>query len=198
MERGTGRQSVSGFHTIRLAVPRMKQNRWGRIINVSSIYGLRGAANRVGYVTSKTALIGLTRAVALETVAHGITCNAVCPGHERDAGARGGARRGRSRPRASRAWKPSAGSSPGKQPTGRFVAAEHVASLIVFLCGPEAADITGSALPIDGGWSALTRDEPIRPRRTRNSEAGQDPSRLRDSSLNVRSSRHRRAIVAAS
>jgi 3-hydroxybutyrate dehydrogenase len=70
----------AAFHAIRLVVPGMKRNRWGRIINVSSIYGLRGAANRIGYVTGKTALIGLTRAVALETILHGITCNAVCPG----------------------------------------------------------------------------------------------------------------------
>ncbi len=103
----------AAFHTIRLAVPRMKLNRWGRIINVSSIYGLRGAANRVGYVTSKTALIGLTRAVALETVAHGITCNAVCPGtsetpvHEESLDAIVAAEG------VSRVKKPSAGSSPG-------------------------------------------------------------------------------------
>ena len=143
----------AAFHTIRLAVPRMKLNRWGRIINVSSIYGLRGAANRVGYVTSKTALIGLTRAVALETVEHGITCNAVCPGtsetpvHAESLDAIVAAE-GVSRVEAERRF------FAGKQPTGRFVAAEHVASLIGFLCGPEAADITGSALPIDGGWSA--------------------------------------------
>ena len=143
----------AAFHTSRLAVPLMKQNRWGRIINVSSIYGLRGAANRVGYVTTKTALIGLTRAVALETVAHGITCNAVCPGtsetpvHEEALSAVMTAE-GVSREEAERRF------FAGKQPTGRFIAADHVASLIAFLCGPEGADITGSVLPIDGGWSA--------------------------------------------
>src|SRR5207253_7847323 len=73
----------AAFHTIRLALPMMQENNWGRIINVSSIYGLRAAANRVGYVTTKTALIGLTRAVALETANHDITCNAVCPGTTR-------------------------------------------------------------------------------------------------------------------
>jgi 3-hydroxybutyrate dehydrogenase len=131
----------------------MKQNRWGRTINVSSIYGLRGAANRVGYVTSKTALIGLTRAVALETVSHGITCNAVCPGtsetpvHE-DALNAVMTAEGISREEAERRF------FAGKQPTGRFIAADHVASLIAFLCGPEGADITGSVLPIDAGWSA--------------------------------------------
>lgn len=143
----------AAFHTIRLAVPNMKRNRWGRIINVSSIYGMRGAPNRVGYVTTKTALIGLTRAVALETVAHGITCNAVCPGtsetplHEEALKAVIAAE-GVSREEAERRF------FAGKQPTGRFVAAENVGSLIAFLCGPEAADITGSVLPIDGGWSA--------------------------------------------
>jgi len=143
----------AAFHTIRLTVPTMKRNQWGRIINVSSIYGTRGAPNRVGYVTTKTALIGLTRAVALETVAHGITCNAVCPGtsdtpvHEEALKAVTAAE-GVSREEAERRF------FAGKQPTGRFVAAENVASLIAFLCGPEGADITGSVLPIDGGWSA--------------------------------------------
>lgn len=70
----------AAFHTIRLALPAMRRRNWGRIVNVSSIYGLIGGVNRVNYVVSKTALIGLTRAVALETRSHDITCNAVCPG----------------------------------------------------------------------------------------------------------------------
>ena len=141
----------AAFHAIRLVVPDMKARRWGRIINVSSIYGLRGAANRVSYVTSKTALIGMTRAVAIETIAHGITCNAICPGtaetpvHE--ATIESLMTEGLSRPDAvSRVLQ-------GKQPTGRFIAAESVAALMVYLCGPDAGDITGAALPIDGGWS---------------------------------------------
>jgi 3-hydroxybutyrate dehydrogenase len=143
----------AAFHTIRMVVPNMKRNQWGRIINVSSIYGMRGAPNRVGYVTTKTALIGLTRAVALETVAHGITCNAVCPGTSdtpvhAEAVKTVMAAEAVSREEAERRF------FAGKQPTGRFIAADHVASLIAFLCGPEAADITGSVLPIDGGWSA--------------------------------------------
>jgi 3-hydroxybutyrate dehydrogenase len=141
----------AAFHTIRLIVPQMKQKKWGRIINVSSIYGLRGAANRVNYVTSKTALLGMTRAVALETVSDGITCNAVCPGttetpvHEAtiESLMSGGV----TRADAERHF------FAGKQPTGRFISAEGVAGLMVFLCGPDAADITGAALPVDGGWS---------------------------------------------
>ena len=143
----------AAFHAIRLTVPGMKQRGWGRIINVSSIYGLRGAVNRVNYVTSKTALIGLTRAVALETVAHGITCNAVCPGttetpvHE-SAVLSVMTAEGLSRVDAE------ARVLSGKQPTGRFVSAEGVAALMVFLCGPESADITGAVLPVDGAWSS--------------------------------------------
>jgi 3-hydroxybutyrate dehydrogenase len=143
----------AAFHTIRLAVPSMKQRRWGRIINVSSIYGLRGAPNRVGYVTSKTALIGLTRAVALETVAHGITCNAVCPGttespvHEATIHAAMSSQ-GLERAEAERRFLS------GKQPTGTLIAADHVAALMLFLCGAEASEITGAVLPIDGGWGA--------------------------------------------
>ncbi len=70
----------AAFHTIRLALPGMRKRNWGRIINVSSIYGLKGTANRFNYVITKTALIGMTRAVALETRDQDITCNAVCPG----------------------------------------------------------------------------------------------------------------------
>jgi 3-hydroxybutyrate dehydrogenase len=143
----------AAFHTIRLAVPGMKQRRWGRIVNVSSIYGLRGAPNRVNYVTSKTALIGMTRAIALETVGHGITCNAVCPGttespvHDETIRA-AMANEGIARADAERRFLT------GKQPSGKFIAAESVAALIVFLCGPQGSDITGAVLPIDGGWSS--------------------------------------------
>jgi 3-hydroxybutyrate dehydrogenase len=141
----------AAFHTIRLVIPGMKRNRWGRIINVSSIYGLRGAENRIGYVTSKTALIGMTRAVAMETVTDGITCNAVCPGttetpvHE--AAVASLITSGLTRAAAERTF------FQGKQPTGRFISADSVAALMVFLCGAAAGDITGAALPIDGGWS---------------------------------------------
>jgi 3-hydroxybutyrate dehydrogenase len=143
----------SAFHTTRLLVPGMKQRGWGRIVNVSSIYGLRGATDRVGYVTTKTALLGLTRAVALETAKDGITCNAVCPGtsaspvHEEAI----------ARMIASEGLSPVAAEMQllvGKQPTGRLVSADGVAALIAFLCSDAAADITGAALPIDAGWSA--------------------------------------------
>jgi 3-hydroxybutyrate dehydrogenase len=143
----------AAFHTIRLTLSGMKQRNWGRIVNVSSIYGLVGAPNRVGYVTTKTALIGLTRAAALETTGYDITCNAVCPGtsatpvHETSLDALM-QRTGLARAEAERQLLA------GKQPTGRLISPEGVAALIAFLCGPGSRDITGAVLPIDGGWSA--------------------------------------------
>lgn len=142
----------AAFHLTRLAVPAMKRRGWGRIVNVSSIYGLIAAANRAGYVTTKTALIGLTRAVALETATDGITCNAVCPGtvdtpvHAAAIDA-ASVRDQIPRAEAERRFLAS------RQPTGRFIGADGVAALVAFLCGPDAADITGATLPVDGGWS---------------------------------------------
>jgi len=142
----------AAFHTIRLALPGMRRRGWGRIINVSSIYGLIGVANRINYVTSKTALIGMTRAVALETLSENITCNAVCPGsvltpvHEATI-RKSMADEGLSRAEAERRFHS------GRQPSGRFIAAEDVADLMVFLCGPGSRDINGAALPIEGAWS---------------------------------------------
>jgi 3-hydroxybutyrate dehydrogenase len=143
----------AAFHTVRLALPGMKSRGWGRIINVSSIYGQRGAANRVGYVTTKTALIGLTRAVALEVVGTGVTCNAVCPGttetpvHEATIESMMTSE-GLSRADAEKTFLT------GKQPTGTIIAADDVAAMIVYLCGPSSSDINGSILPIDAAWSA--------------------------------------------
>ena len=125
----------AAFHTIRLTLPDMKARGWGRIINVSSIYGQRGAANRVGYVTTKTALVGLTRAIALEVVNTGVTCNAVCPGTVDVEMHRGK-------------------DLTGKQPTGRLIPTSDVAELMLFLCGPSSNDVNGSVFPIDAGWSA--------------------------------------------
>ncbi len=142
----------AAFHTIRLAMPWMKTRGWGRIINVSSIYGLIGAANRINYVTSKTALIGMTRAVAVEVMGLDITCNAVCPGsvltpvHEA-AIQKTMAVENLTRAEAEQRFHG------GKQPSGRFIAAEDVAELMAFLCGPGSRDINGAALPIEGAWS---------------------------------------------
>jgi 3-hydroxybutyrate dehydrogenase len=142
----------AAFHTIRLALPAMKTRGWGRIINVSSIYGLIGAANRVNYVTAKTALIGMTRAVALELLGHNITCNAVCPGSVLTPVHEAAIRKMMADHSLDRAGAEKRFHE-GKQPGGRFIAAEDVADLMVFLCGPGSRDINGAALPIEGAWS---------------------------------------------
>jgi len=142
----------AAFHTIRLALPGMRRRGWGRIINVSSIYGLIGAANRVSYVTSKTALIGLTRAVALELLHDNITCNAICPGsvltpvHEATL-VKWMTEEGLTRAEAEKKFHE------GKQPGRRFISADDVADFMVYLCGPASRDINGAALPIEGAWS---------------------------------------------
>jgi len=143
----------AAFHTIRLALPGMRDRGWGRIVNMSSIYGLIGTQDRVGYVVTKTALIGLTRAVALETARQGITCNALCPATSLTPGIASRIEasmeaEGLDREAATRAVLN------GKQPTGRFVEAEAVADMVGFLCGPSGRDVTGAVLPMDGGWSA--------------------------------------------
>lgn len=151
-DRGIAVNLTAAFHTIRLALPGMRRRNWGRIINVSSIYGLIGGVNRINYVTSKTALIGMTRAVALETRGHDITCNAVCPGTVETPVHVNSIERMMTAESISRAEAEQRFLA-SKQPGGRFITAEDVAGMILFLCGPESRDITGAALPIDGGWS---------------------------------------------
>ena len=143
----------AAFHTVRLSLPGMRAAKWGRIFNMSSIYASRATRNRIDYVTTKSALLGFTRAVALETLEDGITCNAVCPGavHTPAAEKRiqdAMAHNGTARDIAERDFLT------GKNPSGRFIEADDVAALIVYLCGHQARDITGAILPVDGGWLA--------------------------------------------
>jgi 3-hydroxybutyrate dehydrogenase len=140
------------YHLIRLALPAMKRRGWGRIINIASIYSTRAVAERIDYVTTKTAMLGMTRAVAIETTAAGITCNAIAPGtlptpaiQEKIASI--AAAEGRSIEETTRDYLAA------RQPTGRFVAMKGVGEMAVFLCSAVAQDITGATLPIDGGWS---------------------------------------------
>ena len=111
--------------------------------------------NRVDYVTTKTALIGFTRAVALETAGQDITCNAICPGTVPTPAieqrlAEFMEKEGLAREAAEKAFM-----AP-RQPSGQFVAPEGVAALVALLCGAGGRDITGAAIPIDGGWSTAT------------------------------------------
>lgn len=143
----------AAFHTARLTIPGMRQRGWGRIINMASVYSASATVNRIGYVTTKTALVGMTRAIALETATSGITCNAVCPGTVPtpaivDRIADIARNRGIPEEEATRDYLAQ------RQPTGRFVAIESVAAMVGFLCSDAGNDVTGSVLPIDGGWTA--------------------------------------------
>jgi 3-hydroxybutyrate dehydrogenase len=135
-----------------MALPAMKQRDFGRIINMSSIHATKATVNRVDYVTTKTALLGLTRAVSLETITSGITCNAICPAtlptpaiEARIAAL--AEKEGLSRQDAESRYLSQ------RQPSRRFIELGAVGDLVVFLCGPAGADISGAALPIDGGWA---------------------------------------------
>jgi len=143
----------SAFHTIRTALPGMKARGFGRLINIASVHGLVASANKVAYVAAKHAIVGLTKVVALETAQTGITCNAICPGWvltplvQRQIEARAAAG-GIPVAQAERELLLE------KQPSGRFTTVDQLGAVTVFLSGPAADNITGIALPVDGGWTA--------------------------------------------
>ena len=128
------------FHIIRLTLPMMRKRRWGRIFNLSSYYGFRGGKERIGYVTTKTALLGMTRAVALENADMDITCNAICPGTLATPDImrrirKKAASEGVGEAEATRRYLA------GRQPDNRFIEVENVAAMIAFLCGPAGRDV---------------------------------------------------------
>lgn len=143
----------SAFHAIRAVIPEMRARNWGRIINIASAHALVASPFKSAYVASKHGILGLTRAVALETAQHGITVNAICPGYvltplvekqiPETAKARGLSEEDVVRDVILHA-----------QPTRRFVTTEELGGLARFLCTDHAASITGAALPIEGGWTA--------------------------------------------
>ncbi|HEX4329230.1 MAG TPA: 3-hydroxybutyrate dehydrogenase [Burkholderiales bacterium] len=143
----------AAFHTIRLVLPGMRERNWGRIINLTSMLSSRALAHKVDYVVTKHALVGLTRTVAVETAKTGITCNSISPGwvltpHSEAQIAGQIAKTGQTREEAI------AELALVRQPSRRIIDAEKIARLAVFLCSEDASEITGAALPVDGGWSA--------------------------------------------
>ena len=143
----------AAFHAIKHAVPGMKRRGWGRIINIASAHGLVASAEKGAYVAAKHGLVGLTKVVAIETANSGITCNAICPGWvltplvEQQIEAK-----------AAEAGIPIAQAKQDlvreKQPMLRYTSPEQIGALAAFLCGDDAATITGTTLSIDGGWTA--------------------------------------------
>ncbi|MCT8972432.1 3-hydroxybutyrate dehydrogenase [Microbaculum marinisediminis] len=143
----------AAFHGMRAAVPGMKERGWGRIINTGSAHALVASPYKAAYVAAKHGLAGLTKTVALETAEHGITVNTICPGYvwtplvEKQVPDTARAR-GISEEAVKRDVLLAA------QPTKEFVTVDEVADIAVFLCSDGARSITGSLLPVDGGWTA--------------------------------------------
>jgi 3-hydroxybutyrate dehydrogenase len=143
----------SAFHTTRLALPAMKARNWGRIINIASVHGLVGSAQKSAYVAAKHGIVGLTKVTALETAHTGVTCNAICPGWvltplvQKQVDARA-AQQGLSNDEAKKSLLAE------KQPSGEFVTPEQLGDLAVFLSSDAASQVRGAAWNVDGGWVA--------------------------------------------
>jgi 3-hydroxybutyrate dehydrogenase len=143
----------SAFHTTRLALPGMRSTNWGRIINISSVHGLVGSANKSAYVAAKHGIVGLTKVTALETAATGVTCNAICPGwvltplvqKQVDARAKN---LNISDDEAKRQLLSE------KEPSMQFTTPDELGELALFFCSPAGKNVTGVAWNMDGGWTA--------------------------------------------
>ncbi|GAB4526169.1 MAG: 3-hydroxybutyrate dehydrogenase [Parvularculaceae bacterium] len=143
----------AAFHATRLVFGEMKERGFGRIINLCSAHGLVASPFKSAYVAAKHGMIGLTKTVALEGATHGVTANAICPGYvltplvEKQIPDTAKAR-GITEEEVKRDVLLAA------QPTKEFVTVEQIGALAVFLAGPQAAQINGAAISIDGGWTA--------------------------------------------
>jgi 3-hydroxybutyrate dehydrogenase len=143
----------AAFHAMQAAIPGMKARGWGRIINNASAHATVASPFKSAYVAAKHGLLGLTKVAALETAKQGITVNCISPGYvwtplvEKQIPETMAAR-GLTREQVMQDVLLAA------QPTKQFVTVEQVAALAAFLCSDEAASITGTNLPIDGGWTA--------------------------------------------
>lgn len=143
----------AAFYTSKAVVAEMKTQKWGRIVNIASAHGLVASPFKSAYVAAKHGLLGLTKSVALEVAESGVTVNAICPGYvwtplvEKQIPDTAKAR-GMTEEEVKRDVLLAA------QPNKRFATIEEIAALAVFLVSDNAASITGSALPVDGGWTA--------------------------------------------
>ncbi|NQW09891.1 MAG: 3-hydroxybutyrate dehydrogenase [Alphaproteobacteria bacterium] len=143
----------SVFHLTRLVFPEMKARKWGRIVCIASAHGLVASPYKSAYVAAKHGVIGFVKTVALEGATFGITANSICPGYvltplvEKQIPDTAKAR-GITEEEVKRDVLLAA------QPTKEFVGVEQIGALAAFLCSDAASQMTGTALPVDGGWTA--------------------------------------------
>ena len=144
----------SAFHTTAAALPMMRKAGWGRVVNIASAHGLTASPYKSAYIAAKHGVVGLTKTVALETAEEPITCNAVCPGYVLTP--------------LVEAQIPDQMKTHGmdrdtvvrdvmlaRQPSKEFATVEQMGATCVFLCSDGAAQITGTTISVDGGWTAL-------------------------------------------
>jgi 3-hydroxybutyrate dehydrogenase len=144
----------SAFHTTAAALPLMRANGWGRVVNIASAHGLTASPFKSAYVAAKHGVVGLSKVTALETAGAGITCNAVCPGYVLTP--------------LVEAQIPDQMKKHGmdrdtvikevmleRQPSRQFATTEQIGGTVAFLCSAAADQITGTTISVDGGWTAL-------------------------------------------
>ena len=144
----------SAFHTSAAALPIMRAQGWGRIVNIASAHGLTASPFKSAYVAAKHGVVGLSKVTALETATDPITCNAICPGYVLTP--------------IIEAQIPDQMKTHGmsredviakvmlqRQPSGAFATVDQIGGTAVFLCSPAADQITGTTISVDGGWTAL-------------------------------------------
>ena len=143
----------SAFHSIKAAMPIMRKNNFGRIINIASAHGLVASPHKAAYVAAKHGIVGLTKVVAIEAAEANITCNAICPGWVLTPLVQ---KQIEDKAKAENITVQQASDNllGEKQPNKRFVKAENIAAMIVFLCNENGDAMTGEILSIDGGWTA--------------------------------------------
>ena len=141
------------FRLVRGALPHMYEQGWGRVVNISSVHGLRASAYKSAYVTAKHGMEGLSKVIALEGAEHGVTSNCVNPAYVRTPLVEG-----------QIADQAKAHGMPEEEVVGRvmltraavkrLIEPEEVADAVAFLCSPAAASMTGTSFVMDGGWTA--------------------------------------------
>ncbi|MBX3484831.1 3-hydroxybutyrate dehydrogenase [Phenylobacterium sp.] len=146
--------NLSGvFFGAQAALPHMKKKGFGRIINIGSVHGLVGSTRKVAYIAAKHGVVGMSKVIALETAGSGVTCNTICPGWVHT-------------PLVQKQIETIAANEKisieaateklliEKQPSKQFATPEQVGELAAFLSSEAAGQITGIAIPVDGGWTA--------------------------------------------